>query len=98
MVIGISWMRQTQRYSASPVVRISRHAFSSAVDDEKPPIGKDDEMAHRSAVQHVIVLLVTTGRSILRLGGEVLAVLRRSNLSDIGIGEIVITPLFIGQD
>jgi len=80
MVIGISWMHQTQRCSASPVIRISCHVSSSAVDDEKLPIAKDDELAHGSAVQHVIVLLVPTGRSILRLGGEALAVLRRSNL------------------
>jgi len=46
---------------------MSRHAFS-AVDDEKLPIGKDDEFAHGSAVQHVIVLLVPTGWTILRLG------------------------------
>ena len=44
------------------------------IEDEHGPVRKNNELAHRAAHEHVVVLFVGRQRTVLRLGRETLAV------------------------
>ena len=49
-------------------------AVRGTVEDEHGPVRKSNELAHRAAHEHVVVLFVGRQRTVLRLGRETLAV------------------------